>query len=160
MAMSIPLIGMDAAQRIIRSLGWEGFLQRLETEQGFDDIDGIGAERSRSILSWYADEKNRAVFRRVLAELQIDPTPPEASASGTCQGFTFVITGDVHTFRNRDAFKAYVEQQGGKVAGSVSGKTSFLVNNDAASASSKNRKAQELNIPILTEDEFISRFGS
>ena len=160
MAMSIPLIGMDAAQRIIRSLGWEGFLQRLETEQGFDDIDGIGAERSRSILSWYADEKNRAVFRRVLAELQIDPTPPEAPASGTCQGLTFVITGDVHTFRNRDAFKAYVEQQGGKVAGSVSGKTSFLVNNDAASASSKNRKAQELNIPILTEDEFISRFGS
>ena len=160
MSMSIPLIGMDAAQRIIRSLGWEGFLQRLETAQGFDDIDGIGTERSRSILSWYADDKNRAIFWRVLAELQIDPTPPEAPASGTCQGLTFVITGDVHMFQNRDAFKAYVEQQGGKVAGSVSGKTSFLVNNDASSASSKNRKAQELNIPILTEDEFISRFGS
>ena len=137
MAMSIPLIGMDAAQRIIR-----------------------GAERSGSILSWYADEKNRAMFLRVLEELQVENTPPEAPSSGTCQGLTFVITGDVHTFRNRDAFKAYVEQQGGKVAGSVSGKTSFLVNNDASSASSKNKKALELNVPILTEDEFISRFGS
>ena len=148
MAMSIPLIGMDAAQRIIRFLGWEGFLQRLE------------AERSGSILSWYADEKNKAMFLRVLEELQVENTPPEAPSSGTCQGLTFVITGDVHTFRNRDAFKAYVEQQGGKVAGSVSGKTSFLVNNDASSASSKNKKALELNVPILTEDEFISRFGS
>ena len=72
---------------------------------------------------------------------------------------TFVITGDVHTFRNRDEFKAYVEQQGGKVAGSVSGKTSFLVNNDAASQSSKNRKAGELGVPVITEDEFIARFG-
>ena len=65
----------------------------------------------------------------------------------------------MHIFRNRDAFKAYVEQQGGKVAGSVSGKTSFLINNDSTSSSSKNRKAHELNIPILTEDEFVSRFG-
>ena len=160
MAMSIPMIGMDAAQRIIRFLGWQGFLQRLESAQGFDDIAGIGAERSGSILSWYADEKNRAMFLRVLEELQVENTPPEAPSSGTCQGLTFVITGDVHTFRNRDAFKAYVEQQGGKVAGSVSGKTSFLVNNDATSASSKNKKALELNVPILTEDEFISRFGS
>ena len=77
----------------------------------------------------------------------------------SCAGLTFVITGDVHTFKNRDAFKAYVEAQGGKVAGSVSGKTAFLVNNDALSASSKNLKARELGIPVITEDEFIGRFG-
>ena len=159
LAMSIPLIGADAAQRIIRALGWQGFLQRLDEGQGFDDIDGIGAERSNSILSWYADEKNREIFAHVLAELRIENVPPAAQQEGTCRNLTFVITGDVHIFRNRDAFKAYVEQQGGKVAGSVSGKTSFLINNDSTSSSSKNRKAHELNIPILTEDEFVSRFG-
>ena len=78
---------------------------------------------------------------------------------GSCVGLTFVITGDVHSFKNRDAFKAYVEANGGKVAGSVSKKTSFLVNNDLESTSSKNMKARELGIPILSEDDFIARFG-
>ena len=158
-AMSIPLIGTDAAQRMIRTLGWQGFLQRLEEGTGFDDLGGIGPERSNSILSWYADAENKAAFRDVLSELSVENTEPSAPAQGTCAGFTFVITGDVHIFRNRDEFKAYVEHQGGKVAGSVSGKTSFLVNNDAQSSSSKNRKAGELGVPVITEDEFIARFG-
>ena len=76
-----------------------------------------------------------------------------------CKGLTFVITGDVFQFRNREEFKAYVTDQGGKVAGSVSGKTDFLVNNDPESGSSKNRKARELGIPIISEEEFVSRFG-
>ena len=80
-------------------------------------------------------------------------------ADGTCAGLIFVITGDVHDFKNRDEFKAYVESQGGKVTGSVSAKTNYLVNNDAQSASSKNRKAKELGIPIITEDEFVAKFG-
>ena len=158
-AMSIPLIGTDAAQRIIRNLGWQGFLQRLEDGKDFNDIDGIGPERSGSVLAWYAEPGNRAAFLDVLSELTVENTEPSAPVGGTCAGLTFVITGDVHTFRNRDEFKAYVESQGGKVAGSVSGKTAFLVNNDAASQSSKNRKARDLGIPVITEDEFISRFG-
>lgn len=80
--------------------------------------------------------------------------------AGKCEGLTFVITGKVTQFKNRDDFVAYVESQGGKVAGSVSAKTSYLVNNDSASASSKNKKAKELGIPILTEAEFVERFGS
>ena len=158
-AMSIPLIGTDAAQRFIRTLGWQGFLQRLEEGTGFDDLSGIGPERSNSVLSWYADAANKASFRDLLSELTVENVEPSAPAQGSCAGLTFVITGDVYTFRNRDEFKAYVEQQGGKVAGSVSGKTSFLVNNDAQSSSSKNRKAAELNVPVITEDEFIARFG-
>ena len=71
---------------------------------------------------------------------------------------TFVITGDVHYFKNRDEFKAYVESQGGKVAGSVSGRTNYLVNNDVESNSSKNRKAKELGVPILSEDAFVEKF--
>ena len=158
-AMSIPLIGTDAAQRIVRSLGWQGFLQRLEEGTGFADLDGFGAERSNSVLAWYADEAGRESFQRVLRELRVRDVQPEAAPEGTCSGLTFVITGDVHVFKNRDAFKAYVQAQGGKVAGSVSKKTSFLVNNDALSASSKNAKARELGIPVITEDAFIARFG-
>ena len=70
-----------------------------------------------------------------------------------------MITGDVHHYKNRDEFKAYVEAQGGKVTGSVTGKTSYLVNNDLESASSKNRKARELSVPVISEDEFLERFG-
>ena len=77
-------------------------------------------------------------------------------AAGACAGLTFVITGDVHRYKNRDAFKAYVESQGGKVAGSVSSKTNFLINNDVTSTSGKNKKAKELGIPIITEEEFIA----
>ena len=74
-------------------------------------------------------------------------------------GQTFVITGDVHQFKNRNEFKAYVEAQGGKVTGSVSKKTTYLVNNDLESASSKNKKAKELGIPIISEDTFVEMFG-
>ena len=77
----------------------------------------------------------------------------------SCVGMTFVITGKVNTFKNRDAFKAYVEAQGGKVSGSVSKNTTYLVNNDTASTSSKNQKAKEHGVPIISEDEFIEKYG-
>jgi DNA ligase (NAD+) len=93
-----------------------------------------------------------------LQEVKLKKVEPVDASGGSCAGLTFVITGDVHYFKNRNAFKAYVESQGGKVAGSVSGKTDFLVNNDVESASSKNRKAKELGVPILSEDDFTARF--
>ena len=160
-ALSIPKIGIDAGKRIIAKYGTAGFLQKLESGEGFEELDGFGEERSRSILSWYADAKNKDMFTRLLAELKLkDIAPADEAAGGACAGKTFVITGDVHIFKNRDAFKAYVESQGGRVAGSVSAKTSFLVNNDIESSSSKNKKAKELGIPIISEDEFVGTFGS
>ena len=158
-ALSIPLIGIDAAKKITAYCGWKGFLERLESGEGFEDLEGIGPEKSGSILQWYADVRNRGIFEKLLAELDIENTEPSARSGGTCEGITFVITGDVHTFKNRDEFKAFVEEQGGKVAGSVSGKTGFLVNNDAQSESSKNKKAKELGVSIITEDEFLEKFG-
>ncbi|MCC8168693.1 MAG: NAD-dependent DNA ligase LigA [Clostridiales bacterium] len=156
-ALCIPMIGVDAAKKIIARLGWEGFMDRLSADEGYEDIDGIGAEKSNSIRMWYADEGNQRMLDRLLAELTVQKVQPQA-AGGRCAGLTFVITGDVHHYKNRDEFKAYVESQGGKVTGSVSKKTSYLVNNDAASTSSKNRKARELGIAIITEDEFVERF--
>ena len=81
-----------------------------------------------------------------------------APTGNRCEGLTFVITGDVHHYKNRNELKAYIEQQGGKVASAVSGSTSFLINNDVASTSGKNKKAQQLGIPILSEDDFIARY--
>lgn len=157
-ALCIPLIGTDAGKKIVGSIGFEAFLKRMEHQEGFEDIDGIGAERSNSILAWYAKESNRMSLVHLLEELSIEHVEPKDTSEGTCVGMTFVITGDVHHYKNRDEFKAYVESQGGKVAGSVSGKTSYLVNNDVESNSSKNRKAKDLGIPIISEDEFVAQF--
>ena len=132
-ALCIPLIGTDAGKKIVGSIGFDAFLKRMEDQEGFEDIDGIGAERSNSILAWYAKESNRMSLVHLLEELSIEHVEPKDTSEGTCVGMTFVITGDVHHYKNRDEFKAYVESQGGKVAGRVSGKSSYLVNNDVVS---------------------------
>ncbi len=158
-ALSIPQIGLDAAKRLVDAYGWPGFVQALEQGTDFASVNGLGPERSAAIGNWYADEGNRSVFNELLELLRISPVEAVTEVTGTCVGLTFVITGDVHQFKNRDAFKAYVESNGGKVAGSVSKKTSYLVNNDVESTSSKNLKARELGIPILSEEDFIAQFG-
>ncbi len=159
-ALCIPMIGIDAGKKIIAECGFDGFLERLEETKGFEDIDGIGPEKSGSVVLWYENEKNRSSLKELLKEVTIEKVDLAPDKEGKCTGLTFVITGDVHSYKNRDEFKAYVEAAGGKVTGSVTSKTSYLVNNDKDSASSKNRKAKELGIPIITEDEFVSRFGA
>ncbi len=158
-ALCIPMMGIDAGKKIIANGGFEGFLERLEQKKGFEDIDGIGPEKSGSALLWYENDKNRRSLEALLKEVTIEKTAEKPDTGGKCAGLTFVITGEVHHYKNRDEFKAYVEAGGGKVTGSVTSKTSYLVNNDTASASSKNRKAKELGIPIISEEEFVSRFG-
>ncbi len=158
-SICIPMIGTDAAKKIVGSVGFEGFLERMKEGTGFEDIDGIGGEKSNSILQWYENETNRMALEHLLEEVEIQKVEKANTENGSCKGLTFVITGDVHQFKNRDEFKAYVEAQGGKVAGSVSGKTNYLVNNDVESASSKNKKAKDLGIPIISEDTFVDMFG-
>lgn len=158
-ALCIPMIGVDAAKKILAALGSEGFAKRVEEGLPFDDVEGIGPERSHALQSWFADEENRTVYHKLLNELHLETVEPRNTTGGRCAGMTFVITGSVHIFANRAAFKKYVEAEGGSVAGSVSGKTSFLVNNDRGSTSSKNKKAAELGVPILSEEEFIGQFG-
>ncbi len=157
-ALCIPLIGIDAGKKIVDSIGFDAFLERLRNNEDFVDIDGIGPERSGSILKWYSERNHASLLERLLKELEIERVETR-KAGGACENLTFVITGDVHRFENRNEFKKYVESNNGKVTGSVSQKTNFLINNDATSNSSKNRKAKELGIPILTEEEFIEKFG-
>lgn len=158
-AICIPMIGTDAAKKIVNTIGFEDFLKRMEEGIGFEDIDGIGGEKSASLLQWYANATNRCALEHLLQVVEVQRIEKGNTDNGSCVGLTFVITGDVHQFKNRDAFKAYVEAQGGKVAGSVSGKTNYLVNNDVESTSSKNKKAKDLGVPIISEDTFVEMFG-
>lgn len=157
-ALCIPMIGTDAAKKIIGRLGFDGFMRRLELEEGFDDIDGIGPEKSSSLTQWYALEKNRELLEKILKEVHVKEGEKVLSESGRCDGLTFVVTGSLNRFANRGELKAYIESQGGTVTGSVSGKTNFLVNNDTASESAKNVKAKALGVPVISEEEFIARW--
>lgn len=158
-ALCIPMIGIDAGKKMIAENGFEGFMERMETGQGFEEILGIGPEKSRSAIEWYGNEQNKSSLKALLKEVTIEKVSAPPKDQGKCRGLTFVITGDVHHYKNRDEFKSYVEAEGGKVTGSVTSKTDYLVNNDAQSTSSKNRKATQLGIPVITEDEFVERFG-
>ena len=158
-AICIPMFGLDAGKKIVSAIGFDGFLKRLKDGTGFEDIEGIGPEKSGSAMDWYANPKNQQSLDALLKEIVIEKVDLKPEAGGKCEGLTFVITGDVHHFKNRDEFKGYVEKTGCKVTGSVTSKTNYLVNNDVNSTSSKNRKAKELSVPIISEDEFVERFG-
>ena len=179
-ALNIPLCGLDVCKRLLSAYtldelvgeavgtpaasttaGIEGDLfapAPQAPEEVFAHLDGIGPEKSAQLVRWFRDEGNLSRYQRLLPHLTIArrDTAPQGDR---CQGLTFVITGDVHHFKNRNELKAYIESQGGRVASAVSGSTSFLINNDAASTSGKNKKAQQLGIPIITEDEFITAYG-
>ena len=160
-ALSIPKCGADVAKRLLSAYA---FSDLVETASNTDDseyfahIDGIGPERSALIVEWFHNEENTMVLNDLLSLIEVNQQQQQRSGN-QCEGLTFVITGDVHHFKNRNELKAYIEARGGKVAGSVSGSTSFLINNDVTSTSGKNKKAKELGIPILSEDDFLSQFG-
>jgi DNA ligase (NAD+) len=120
------------------------------------EIEGFGGVISQSLASWFSHADNIARLRKTIPELSI--SIPESSAKSSLKGLSFAVTGDVSMFASRKALQAKIESLGGKAASSVTSKTSFLVNNDSLSESSKNKKAKQLGIPILTEQELASRF--
>ena len=151
-AMGIPNIGRAASRLICAEYTTPDELEKLTAEQ-LTVIDGIGEVLAGEYERFFANEKNLSEFRSLIAELDIAPPMEINSASGIA-GKTFVITGSVHIWKNRSELKAYIEANGGKVASAVSSKTDYLINNDSTSNSSKNKTARELNIPIVTEEEF------
>ena len=160
-ALNIPLCGGDVAKKLIERYPVKELIETARLcmfDDEFASIDGIGPEKSAKFIGWFKDDTNFSHVQKLMKELEIVEQEPVEKGSA-CDGLTFVITGDVHHYKNRNELKAYIESQGGKVTGSVSKSTNFLINNDAASQSSKNKKAHELNIPIITEDEFVEKFG-
>jgi len=122
-------------------------------EEDLTGIDGVGPVMARDYVKYFADEDNRAVIADLLTELTLDESY-EAAGTGL-EGKTFVITGSLEHYSNRKDLKAEIEAEGGKVAGSVSAKTDYLITNDPGSGSAKNRAARELGVAIITEEDIM-----
>ncbi len=153
-ALGIGGIGPANARMLARACGGSLDALRAMTQEELSGIDGIGPVLAASVRSYFDDDKNRALLARLLPELTIEAETAPAGAG--FDGLTFVITGSVEHFANRKALQQEIESLGGKVSGSVSAKTSYLINNDAASNSTKNRTARELGIPVITEEEYLA----
>ena len=127
------------------------------SEEDLTMIDGVGEVLSRDYVRYFDSPENTAVIDELLEVLTLDESFEEAGTS--LEGKTFVITGSLEHYGNRKELKAEIEAEGGKVAGSVSAKTDYLITNDPNSGSSKNRTARELGVSIITEEEVRKMLG-
>lgn len=155
--LGIENIGVANAKMICREYRYDlAAMMQAETEQ-LSAIDGIGEVIAATFFDYFAKEKNRMQLERLLPFLDLKTEVIEAGELPLA-GKNFVITGSLTHFENRNACKELIEQKGGKVTGSVTGKTECLINNDNTSNSSKNKKAKELGVRIITEEEFIKEY--
>lgn len=153
-SLGISGVGLSNAKLICRYFKDDIQAIMSASEEDMTAIEGIGPVIARNFEAFFSNEKSRKEADALLDEIQLEKEEISED-SKIFEGKTFVITGSVHHFSNRNALKSLIESKGGKVAGSVSSKTHYLINNDAESTSSKNKKARELGIPILTEDDFL-----
>ena len=152
-SLGIPGIGVANAKTIARAAHRKWDKITALTREELVEIDGIGDVMADAFVSYFDDPLKRRIADDVRAVVRLDETEEETAQ--LFAGVTFVITGSLKHFDNRDALKAEIERAGGKVSGSVSSKTGYLVNNDLQSTSGKNKKAKELGIPIIDEDTIV-----
>lgn len=152
-SLGISGIGLANAKVIVSYFGQD--FERIihATEEELVAVDGIGEVLAKAFCDFFADPQRMQIVNELLAEITFEKE--ENDSEQTLEGKTFVITGSVERFANRNELKDYIEKLGGKVTGSVSKNTDYLINNDVTSNSSKNKKARELSIPILSEEEFV-----
>lgn len=154
-SLGIPNIGVSNAKLICRFFDYDLDRIRQSTAEELAEIEGLGDVIAASVVDYFAQADNSEALDLLLAELTIAP-PQENQTEQIFAGKTFVVTGSVTHFANRNELKAFIEERGGKVTGSVTKKTDYLINNDTASSSTKNKKAKELGIPILSEEDFLA----
>jgi DNA ligase (NAD+) len=152
--LGINGIGLANAKMLCRAFDDDYEKLKSATLEELSDVEGIGEVLAEGICAFFADEQKKEAANRLLAELRIIKEERNAEEQ-IFAGKTFVITGSVEHFANRNEVKELIESKGGKVAGSVSGKTDYLINNDVTSTSGKNKKAKELGIPIISEEMFL-----
>lgn len=157
-SLGIPGVGLANARLICKAFSQDLDRVRSASSEALTDIPGIGQVIADSVVEFFNNKKNQAVVDHLLEEVVVEKEAEEEN-NASVSGKTFVITGSLNHFANRSALKTLIESKGGKVAGSVSSKTDYLINNDSLSTSSKNKKARELNIPILTEEQFLEILG-
>ena len=156
-SLGIANIGLSNAKVICRFYNYDLEAMRRATAEELSEIDGIGEVIGKAFEDYFADEDNSARFDKLLTELVIAQEEINTEEQ-TLTGKAFVITGSLEHFGSRNELKELIEKMGGKVTGSVTSKTTCLINNDIASNSSKNKKAKELGIPIVTEESFITEY--
>ena len=152
-ALGIPGIGVANAKVICRHFEYNPeYIINADADE-LSEVEGIGEILAKGIVDYFSLEKNKKLFCDILKELRLEEVKVDRS-NDMVNGRSFVITGSLNTYANRDELKAKIESLGGKVTGSVSAKCECLINNDVASTSSKNKKAKELGVRIISEEDF------
>ena len=152
--LGIANIGLANAKLICKEIGHDPERVMDLTAEDLAAIDGIGDVIAGNYVAYFADAEHRELFEKLLKEVKL-PEEQEDVGEQTFAGMNFVITGSVEHFANRNEVKVLIESKGGKVTGSVTSKTNYLINNNVESTSSKNKKAKDLGIPIITEEDFL-----
>ena len=154
-SLCIPLIGRKASSIIAKECGYryETFVEKCRARFKWSDLEDFGELMENSLYSFFDENEER--MNELAFIMRFKEVHTEVKTSSV-SGKTFVVTGKVFQFKNRDELKAKIEELGGKVSGSVSKNTDYLINNDVASTSGKNKKAKELGVPIISEDEFLA----
>ena len=151
-SLGIPLIGVNVAKELCKYLlSYEDFRKKIKNKYDFSMIDGFGYAKADALLKFDYFEADCVYDHLNINSIEVEVEHNEKSLTG----LTFVVTGKVNQFKNRNELQSFIESLGGKVSSSISSKTNYLINNDVNSTSSKNLKAKQLNIPIITEEEFI-----
>ncbi len=156
--LGIANVGLSNAKMICRAFDDDPRRLVNATEEELDEIPGVGDVIAKTFTEYFADETHRELFERLLQEVSIQKEAQNQEAQ-IFENMNFVITGSVVHFANRREVKEEIENRGGKVTGSVTSKTNYLINNDVQSTSSKNKKARELGIPIISEEQFLEMLG-
>ena len=152
--LGIAGIGLANAKMLCRHFHYDLEKMRRASLEELTEVDGIGGVLAQAWMDYFASEKNNQALNRLLACLEIETEQAE-EGDRPLEGKTFVITGSLTHFANRKELTEHIEAKGGKVTGSVTSKTDYLINNDTASNSSKNKKARERNIPVISEEDFL-----
>ena len=156
--LGIMNIGVATAKLICKHFKNDLTAIQNATVEELVEIEGIGQVIAESFVAYFQNEDNKHRIKELLKEIQFEQEETDEGEQ-IFRNINFVITGSVNHFANRDEVKALIEAKGGKVTGSVTSKTNYLINNDVTSNSSKNKKAKELGVPIISEEEFIKMLG-
>ena len=155
--LGIANIGLVNAKMLCRHFDYDLDALQSAKEEELSDIEGVGDVIAGAFVSYMNNPANKEKIDRLLPELHLEK-PESSTENQNLAGLSFVVTGTLNSFENRNALKEEIEKRGGKVTGSVTSKTECLINNDVTSSSSKNKKAKELNVPILSEEDFLQKY--
>ena len=155
--LGIANIGLVNAKMLCRHFDYDLDALQSAKEEELSDIEGVGDVIAGAFVSYMNNPANKEKIDHLLPELHLEK-PESSTENQNLAGLSFVVTGTLNSSENRNALKEEIEKRGGKVTGSVTSKTECLINNDVTSSSSKNKKAKELNVPILSEEDFLQKY--